>query len=117
MADGGADGHRHGKREEGEEPVSKHKLQSGCDEWRAEAIRDGRTSLAKPDSKAEARTRGKKIPDQLNTSTMGNHPGLCPVCCTCDCHTYIFVKRQGGGYIYILFLGRSGLRRTRCYSR
>ena len=42
MSDDGLDGHRRGKREVGEEPVSKHKIQPGCGEWAgSDAGRDG----------------------------------------------------------------------------
>ena len=77
MADGGTDGCHRGNREE-DEPVSKHKMmiQSGCVGWRAEAVRDGRTSLARPTSQPRTGKAGKKKnSDQLNLGRIGNHPG------------------------------------------
>ena len=53
------DGHRYrhslyrGKREKGEEPVSKHQIQPGCGDEQANAGRDGRTRLKRPKSQAQ----------------------------------------------------------------
>ena len=57
MAVGGMDGRHGGKREKGDEPVNRHRIQPGCgDCGRADWGRDNRTRLATPNSQARTGT-------------------------------------------------------------
>ena len=52
MAADGLDGYRRGKREEVDEPVSKHQIQPEYGDEQADAGRDSQTRLARPSSQA-----------------------------------------------------------------
>ena len=60
----------------GRNPVSKHQIQLEYGDEQADAGRDGRTRLARPNSKIKARTYGDRgifiFPVQLTTSRIGN---------------------------------------------
>ena len=56
MAYGGLNKYMDGAAELGRNPVSKHQIEPECGEEQADAGRDCRTRLARPDSQARTRT-------------------------------------------------------------
>ena len=76
--------------EDGRNPVSNHQIQLEYGDEQADAGRDCRNRLARPNS--QARTETGKIcifPVQLTTSRIGNLTRLILTLATCDDHTYI----------------------------
>ena len=72
----------------GGNPVSKHQIQPEYGDEQADAGRDCRTRLARPNSHAQTET-GKYpfSPVQLTTSRIGNLTRLILTLATCDDHT------------------------------
>ena len=94
----------------GRNPVSKHDIQTEYGDEQADAGRDCRTRLARPNSQARTNA-GREIfifPVRLTTSRIGNltwliHPYSCYMC---D-HTYII--KQGSNNILFYRLQRQNL--------
>ena len=74
----------------GRNPVSKDQIQLEYGDHKADAGRDCRNRLARPNSQARTGT-GKKIifPVQLTTSRIGNLTRLTLTLAICDDHTYL----------------------------
>ena len=74
----------------GRNPVSKHQIQPEYGDEQADAGRDCRTRLARPNSQARMGT-GKKLifPVQLTTSRIDNLTRLILTLGICDDHTYM----------------------------
>ena len=76
---------RRGTREESR----KHQIQSGYGDEQADAGRDCRTRLARPNSQARTRTGNYSFfPVQLTTCRIGNLTRLIHTLARCDDHTY-----------------------------
>ena len=90
MAYGGLDEQMDAAAELGRNPASKHQIQPGYGDEQADAGRDCRTRLARPNSQARTGT-GKYsfFPVQLTTSRIGNLTRLILTLAICDGHTYM----------------------------
>ena len=74
----------------GRNPESKHQIQSEYGDEQADAGRDCRTRLARPNSQARTGTGEKNIyPVQVTTSRIGNLNRSMHFLAICDDHTYI----------------------------
>ena len=73
----------------GRNPESKHQIQSEYGDEQADAGRDCRTRLARPNSQARTGTGEKNIyPVQVTTSRIGNLNRSMHFLAICDDHTY-----------------------------
>ena len=93
MAYGGSNKYMDAAVELGRNPVSKHQIQPEYGDEQADARRDCRTRLARPNSKARTRTGEYSVfPVQLTTSRIGNLTQLIhtlvAICVTVHIHTY-----------------------------
>ena len=78
----------------GRNPVSKHQIQPGYGDEQADAGRDCRTRLARPNSQARTRTGKYSFSFvQLTTSRIGNLTRLILTIAICDDHRYIQTGR------------------------
>ena len=73
----------------GRNPVSKHQIQPEYGDEQADAGRDCRNRLARPNSQARTGTGKKKIPVQLTMCRIGNFAQLILSLAICDDHTHI----------------------------
>ena len=87
----------------GRNPVSKHQIQPEYGDEQADAGRDCRTRLARPNSQTRTGT-GKysfSLFSWLTTSRIGNITRLIHIIAICDDHTYIQQSLSG---IYPIFV-------------
>ena len=73
----------------GRNPVSKHQIQSEYGDEQADAGRDGRNRLARPNSQARTGTEKFIFLVQLTPSRVGNLTRLIPTLAICDDRTNI----------------------------
>ena len=85
----------------GRNPVSKHQIQSGYGDKQADAGRDCRTRLARPNSQARTGTRKIVFFVQLTTSRIGNLSWLIHTLAICDGHPYSY---SSSSYVFVFFL-------------
>ena len=94
----------------GRNPVSKHQIQPEYGDEQADAGRDCRTRLARPNSQARTRT-GKYIffPVQLTTCRAGNLTCLIHTLFICvTIHTYTHTTQHVSSYQFLLFIPYNG---------
>ena len=77
----------------GRNPVSKHQIQPENGDEQADAGRDYRTRLTRPNSQAGTGTgKDSFFPVQLTKIRIGNLDRLIPTLAICDGHTYIHTE-------------------------